>query len=90
MFYGKSGASQSVADSQWEQVTHDMDRIRNEFKDTDFVVLGDTNSRVGNPQNKEEERYLGTFGESFRNGAGTSTLNFHIENNLRCVNNRQL
>jgi len=48
--YGKSGATKDVATTQWQQITHDMDRIKARFNDTDFVLLGDINARMGNPQ----------------------------------------
>ena len=54
----------------------------------DVILMGDINARFGSPENELEERHLGAHGEATRNEAGNQAIQFFINTDLVCLNNR--
>ena len=52
--------------------------------------MGDINARIGKPENEVEERYIGKYGENTRNEPGKRAMQFFIDTDLLCLNNRTI
>ncbi len=51
--------------------------------------MGDINARLGKSTDEVERSYFGEHGESTRNDAGEKALQFLIDTDLVCLNNRE-
>jgi len=89
LIYGNCNLTASRYAEQWDTSLTDLNKIKSELpKNLDSIFLGDFNARVGKPGSNLEETILGKFGEEIRNTSGKSAIEFLIEADLVCLNNR--
>lgn len=88
LVYGKSNPSAAQIDKQWTAYELDMRRLLAKLPNTDVIFMGDINARVGCPRTDTESETLGRYGEAVRNASGEAAVQFLVDTDLVCLNNR--
>ena len=89
LVYGKAAATKDESVKQWSSLESDWRaQLKQCPRDTDTILLGDINARMGRAVNEAEKHHISIHGESTRNASGREALAFLQRTDLVCLNNR--